>query len=216
MQEPRRRSSSRFRFLSGRYSTFSRQAAESEKVNEEIRSLTSIDDVTAAIQRLAALLEGGLTADERSSLSESYNFLRTFKQDIDAFNSCGYDPVRLEAVYDALVAAYPADNSIKLQAVIDSLYTAQSDGIRRKADEWKKQYLSIQPQKMDELALDAWKRSTQPLPAYLDENSRMQHAALLSQVETVLSERRVSYIVMLYEKLDDNEKRMCRSQMGLE
>ena len=69
---------------------------------------------------------------------------------------------------------------------------------------------------MDELALDAWKRSTQPLPAYLDENSRMQHAALLSQVETVLSERRVSYIVMLYEKLDDNETRMCRSQMGLE
>lgn len=165
---------------------------------------------------MGALLEGGLTDAERSALSESYNFLLTFKQDIEAYNSCGYDPFRLEAVYDALVAAYPANNSIKLQAVIDSLYIAQSDSIRRKADEWKRQYLSIQPQGMDELALDAWKRSTQPLPAYLDENGRKQHETVLSQVETVLSERRVSYIIMLYEKLDDNEKRMCRSQLGLE
>lgn len=189
--------------------------AQIEKVNEEIRSLTSIDDVTAAIQRLAALLEGGLTADERADLSESYNFLCNFKQDTAALSSCGNDPIRLNAVYDALVTSYPADNAINLQIVIDSLYAAQSEIICRKAEEWKTQHLSIQPQKMDELALDAWKRSTQPLPAYLDENGRMQHAALLSQVETVLSERRVSYIVMLYEKLDDNEKRMCRSQMGI-
>ena len=73
-------------------------------------------------------------------------------------------------------------------------------------DGWRKKYLDIDVDSMDQHQLDQWKRDAQPWPAFLSKETQEKAVTVLHHVEEALSRQRLNYIVSLIEKLTADEK----------
>ena len=71
---------------------------------------------------------------------------------------------------------------------------------------WKKKYIEIDIDSMDQHQLDQWKRDAQPWPAFLSKETQEAAVSVLNRVEEALSRQRWNYIVSLIDQLTAEEK----------
>ncbi len=59
---------------------------------------------------------------------------------------------------------------------------------------WKKKFIEIDIDSMDQHQLDQWKRDAQPWPAFLSKATQEEAVIVLHRVEEALSRQRLNYI----------------------
>ena len=64
-------------------------------------------------------------------------------------------------------------------------------------------------------ALNQWKRETAVLPKYLSIDTRDRYQSMLKKVNVVLSEKKIAYIELLFNELNEEEKEQCRLRLRI-
>lgn len=213
--------SNELRFL---YNDLSRRLAELQAAVKERRdqlndvwdaiySTDSVEDVRNVAARIRALLDTGLDDRDRSDLEEKLTVYTMFLQSITLLDDCGDNLEHLSDTRDMLQKQYHDGDDDNLIDIIDKVYQARIDQLGQKASAWAERWLSIEPSKMDENALEQWKMQTQPPPVYLQEDDVALYNKILIDIESILLERKIDYIVSLFGRLTVEEKVQCLEKL---
>ena len=111
-----------------------------------------------------------------------------------------------ELSYQRLTSVYTEDSELDFTALIESTYNNRLERLKELDDGWKKKYIEIDIDSMDQHQLDQWKRDAQPWPAFLSKATQEEAVIVLHRVEEALSRQRLNYIVSLIDQLTAEEK----------
>lgn len=174
---------------------------------EELDAITDLDSAQRARGKLHALLSSGLNDEDRTSLEEADITLARFLVEAGALN-VDVNAEKIASIAGQLMQSFE-DETIDLEPAIHAICDKRIADINAAEARWIDQWLKISPDEMDQFALDAWKSAMTVLPFYLSDETREKVRMIFERVERVLSKRRIDYILMLYDKLSDEEKASC-------
>jgi len=173
---------------------------------DAIYGIETVDDVRHIVGQIQALLGTGLEDGDREDFERIDSFLRQFLSDINPLMNGPDSREEINSIYANLLRIYNEDSELSMEELIEKITDEKFQRIARMEQEWTQQYLSIDLSEKSQPELDSWKRETQPLPAFVSEETKHKYATKLSEVEEHLSRVRKEYIIFLFEQLSDSEK----------
>ena len=132
--------------------------------------------------------------------------IRQFLVDIQTLLDCEDSQPAVDETYQRLSSVYTEDSELDFTALIESTYNNRLERLKELDDGWKKKYIEIDIDSMDQHQLDQWKRDAQPWPAFLSKATQEKAVIVLHRVEEALSRQRLNYIVSLIDQLTAEEK----------
>ncbi|MBR3381057.1 MAG: hypothetical protein IKG72_13290, partial [Bacillus sp. (in: Bacteria)] len=194
--------------------TYEQQKAELNAVWDRIYTMESIQEMRLIARQVHALLESGLTDQDRDDFEQVSRFIDDFVSDMDAADQYLEDPERYRNIITAMREKY-VDKEVSVASLLDAVEVDFNRSIDEKDQLWKKEYLSKSVMEESVEALNQWKRETAVLPKYLSADTMERYLALLQEVDTALTEKKLAYIELLFNELNEEEKEQCRLRLRI-
>ncbi|MBQ8962523.1 MAG: hypothetical protein IJ089_14005 [Clostridia bacterium] len=194
--------------------TYEQQKAELNAVWDRIYTMESVQEMRLIARQVHALLESGLTDQDRDDFEQVSRFIDDFLSDMDAADQYLEDPERYHNMIEAMREKYE-DEEVSVVALLDAVEADFSRSIDEKEQQWTEEYLSESVLEESVEALNQWKRETAVLPRYLSSDTRELYLALLQKVDAALTEKKLAYIELLFKELNEEEKEQCRVRLGI-
>lgn len=181
-----------------------------------INDINTIDDARHVHASIETVLESGLTDRDREEFEQVDTFIQQFLTDMRTFDQLDEESVScLTRVYDELNKKY-LNGEVSMTHVIDGVYRERLQQLRKKEMDWSQRYLSIYPENMSQAQLDKWKQSTKVLPDYISGDTIAIYQEYSQKVEAELAKQRVDYIMLLFSRLSEAEKKACMERIRWE
>lgn len=190
------------------------QKEEIQKLWDSIYDIKTLDDVRHVSLQIESMLSSGLTDKDREDLEEIDKFLRAFIKDIHTLEESPDTWEAVKAVRTDLERKYNAEDSeISLDHVIEEAINEKERLLENKNNDWSRQYLEIDPDKLSHQELGKWVDETQPPPGYLTEETLTAYGELKRKVDQAIKEKMIAYICFLFEQLPENDRITCFNHM---
>ena len=184
-----------------------KRQSEMNEIWDKIYDLQNLNDLRILNTRITSLLNAGVPARDREDFENLQILINQFCEDMDGVERLPDDRQILQKAQQRLCDSY-AENSqgIDLQTLIDDNFNKR---IRQLDDDdraWQEKNLNLDFNAMSVDELSHWKQNTGKLPAYLRQETVSMVIAQIKQVDARLSEKRVAYIITLFNDLSKEEK----------
>lgn len=183
-----------------------------EDIWNTLYDISCVDDVKHVHARIEAILGSGLTDRDRQDLENIDQELNEFLADTASLHQRVLTRSELQSTCDEMKKQYEPFE-IDVAPVIDGIFDELLKSMNRQEMAWRDKYLSIEPKKLSQPALDKWKHDTQPLPGFVSGEAATLYTALEAAVQCELSKQRVDYIVLLFSQLSEEDKEHCRGRI---
>ena len=193
------------------------RTAEMNAVWDDLYEARTLNDLRTISTRMMALLNAGVPEKDRTDMEDALAFVNNFITDIDSLNRLPDSRTEIESMENTLESKYDPDNSeFDLTSILHEAYEGRITSLNAMEEKWAKQHIQIELEKMSADALNAWKRQTAVLPAYLSMEMRLQVQAMIPVVESELSRKRVAYITSLINELNAQEKKQVVAALKMQ
>ena len=161
-----------FKTLAGKVSDISNIMASRKKEMDEIWNdlydLESLSDLKTIGNRIGALLNAGVPANDRDDFESLRNFIDGFCTDADLFYRMDDDRHLLQETYDQYCKKYEtSDADVDVKPLLDKIYSTRVDQLNNLDRQWKKKYLEQNFPGLTVEQLKNWKEEVVRMPGYL-------------------------------------------------
>lgn len=189
--------------------TYEQQKAERNGVWDRIYGMRSVRDMKLISSQVHALLEGGLTDQDRADFEQVSRFMDDFLEDVDALGKYTFDPGRYHTMVGAMREKYGKNAEIEVDELLSAMERDFDELCRGREAAWIEEFLDDSIPDGDADALNRWKQATGVLPKYLSPATIEKVEILRRKVDETLTRQKLSYIELLFRELSDDEKRIC-------
>lgn len=201
-----------FKTLAGKVSDISNIMASRKKEMDEIWNdlydLESLSDLKTIGNRIGALLNAGVPANDRDDFESLRNFIDGFCTDADLFYRMDDDRHLLQETYDQYCKKYEtSDADVDVKPLLDKIYSTRVDQLNNLDKQWKKKYLEQNFPGLTVEQLKNWKEEVVRMPGYLTSETIAQIESTAATVNTLLIRKKVDYIVSLINDLNAEERK---------
>lgn len=201
-----------FKTLAGKVSDISNIMASRKKEMDEIWNdlydLESLSDLKTIGNRIGALLNAGVPANDRDDFESLRNFIDGFCTDADLFYRMDDDRHLLQETYDQYCKKYEtSDADVDVKPLLDKIYSARVNQLNNLDKQWKKKYLEQNFPRLTVEQLKNWKEEVVRMPGYLTSETIAQIESTAATVNALLIRKKVDYIVSLINDLNAEERK---------
>lgn len=180
---------------------------EMNEIWDALCEVESIADLRTLGTRITALLNSGVTAHDREDFESLNGLINSFCEDVEAFSRLPDDRALLHGEISRLSSIYSQDGQdVDLQPLLDKIYEARLCRLDSLDAGWRGIHLNSNLNSMSVDQLANWKRETSQLPKYLKPETIQDAQSMIASSDKLLSEKRVAYIISLFNELHDDER----------
>lgn len=192
-----------------------KRQSEMNEIWDKMYDLQNLNDLRILNTRITSLLNAGVPARDREDFENLQILINQFCEDMEEVERLPDDRQILQKAQQRLYNTY-AQNSqdIDLQRLIDKSFDKRMCRLDDYDHEWTEKNLKLNFDAMSADQLSHWKQSASKLPAYLRRETVDMVFAQMSWVDTKLSEKRVAYIIALFNDLSEEEKSKVRRSIS--
>ncbi len=180
---------------------------------DAVYDVSNIEDAKHVHARIVAVLNSGLTDRDREDLESVDRDISSLIDDISELAQHEYSRESLTEACDSLSNQYDG-RDFDVSLVLAGFLSESLERMNAKEQHWSQQYLTIAPEELDQHELDKWKHDTQPIPLYISKGTAEEYQIMYEKVEKELTKQRVSYVVLLFNQLSPEEKKMVTEQIS--
>lgn len=115
---------------------------EMEEIWNDLYDLESLSDLKTIGNRIGALLNAGVPANDRDDFESLRNFIDGFCTDADLFYRMDDDRHLLQETYDQYCKKYEtSDADVDVKPLLDKIYSTRVNQLNNLDKQWKKKYL---------------------------------------------------------------------------
>lgn len=186
-----------------------------DKINQDISDIwddlyeiKSSEDVEDLIERIALVLQKGITQADQEGLEELQDNLKEFLGDINSIKQSTESRTTFVAVSNEMKTKYETSEfDFEVSPIINGVINEISKGLDEKEELWAKKNLSLGSKSREDI--HKWKQKTKFLPEYLSEKTVKAVEKLNTEADEIISEGKIEDVLFYFEKLDSKEKKEC-------
>lgn len=189
--------------------------AARDKINQDISDIwddlyevKNSDDVQDLLDRIALVLQKGISQADQEGLAELQGNLQEFLEDINKIKASTYSRKIFVSTSKDMKNKYAeSDFDFEVLPIIEEVIGDIAKSLDEKEAEWKSQHLSLGTKSREEI--HRWKQKTQFLPEYLSDSTVKDVERLNVEADEIISEGKIEDVLFYFEKLDEQEKKEC-------
>lgn len=183
---------------------------------DDLYEATSVSTLKRITTRITALLGSGIPEQDRDDFEDILHFIDGFIADHERFALLTDDREVLENLYLELKEKYSSDEvELDLVPFLEESFTKRQAQMDKLEATWIRRNLEINFARRDIDYLEAWMKNAADLPGYLSTNTISRVEETKTEIEGMMSQKRVQYIAKMYRQLTKEEKIQVKELLGL-
>ena len=179
---------------------------------DDLDDVKNADDVEDLLERIAIILQKGISSADQIDFSELQSNLQELLDDVNEVKEATQSRKQFEEKSRVALEKYKeSDFDFEVEPIIEEVINDIKAKLDQKEENWKNKYLTLGDKSRN--SVHRWMDNTNVLPEYLSEETIESVRKLKNEADQIISDGKIEDVLFYFDKLSTNEKIDCLEKL---
>ena len=179
---------------------------------DDLDDVKNADDVEDLLERIAIILQKGISSADQIDFSELQSNLQELLDDVNEVKEATQSRKQFEEKSRVALEKYKeSDFDFEVEPIIEEVINDIKAKRDQKEENWKNKYLTLGDKSRN--SVHRWMDNTNVLPEYLSEETIESVRKLKNEADQIISDGKIEDVLFYFDKLSTNEKIDCLEKL---
>lgn len=179
---------------------------------DDLVDVKNADDVEDLLERIAIILQKGISSADQIDFSELQSNLQELLDDVNEVKEATQSRKQFEEKSRVVLEKYKeSDFDFEVEPIIEEVINDIKAKLDQKEENWKNKYLTLGDKSRN--SVHRWMDNTNVLPEYLSEETIELVRKLKNEADQIISDGKIEDVLFYFDKLSTNEKIDCLEKL---